>query len=126
MKKHLRLLLLIMLCVGQHAFAQIGTKEKAINYSSPSEYILGGITISGTKFLDHDILISLSGLKVGDRITIPGDQMSKTVRNLWDQGLFTNVEIRITKTIGSNIFLDIKLEERPRLSKFGERKSGYR
>jgi outer membrane protein insertion porin family len=108
--------LCILTCI---AFAQDGSSpEKVINYSSPSEYVIGGITVSGVRFLDPDILVSLSGLKVGDRITIPGDQIANAIHNLWNQGLFTNVEIRITQTIGSRIFLDIALQERPRLSKF--------
>jgi outer membrane protein insertion porin family len=116
MKKYLPALLFLF-SIGIAA-AQTGAGKKTVSYSSPSEYIIGGITISGTKFLDPDILISLSGLKVGDRVSIPGDQLPKAIRNLWDQGLFTNVEIRITNTIGSRIFLDIALQERPRLSKF--------
>jgi outer membrane protein insertion porin family len=101
-----------------NVFSQIGSKEKTISYIGPTEYTIGGITVSGIKFLDPDILISLSGLKVGDRINIPGDNIANAIHNLWDQGLFTNVEIRITKSIGTRIFLDINLQERPRLSKF--------
>jgi outer membrane protein insertion porin family len=96
----------------------VSAQEKTISYSSPTEYVIGGITISGTKYLDPDVLISLSGLKVGDEISVPGDFVSKAVRNLWDQGLFTDVQIRITKTMGNRAFLDIYLQERPRLSKF--------
>lgn len=103
-----------VLAIPHKTFAQ----EKTIGYTSPSEYTIGGITISGTKYLDPDVLISLSGLKVGDEISIPGDFISKAIRNLWDQGLFTDVQIRITKTMGNRVFLDIALQERPRLSKF--------
>jgi outer membrane protein insertion porin family len=96
----------------------IVAQEKTISYSGPTEYTIGGITISGTKYLDPDVLISVSGLKIGDEINVPGDNISKAIRNLWDQGLFTDVQIRIVKTMGSRIFLDIYLQERPRLSKF--------
>lgn len=100
------------------AVAQSFSSPQTINYASPTEYTIGGITVSGIQFLDPDILISLSGLKVGDRITIPGDQIATAIRHLWDQGLFTHIEIRIVKIIGSRVFLDILLQERPRLSKF--------
>lgn len=99
-------------------FNNICAQEKKLNYSSSNDYTIGGITISGTKYLDPDVLISVSGLKVGDEISMPGDQIAKAIRNLWDQGLFTDVQVRITKTIATRIFLDIQLQERPRLSKF--------
>ncbi len=110
-----KLFSIVLLLSMQH---YVSAQEPTIPYSSPSEFTIGGITISGTQFLDPDILISLSGLKTGDRIAIPGDQISNAIRNLWNQGLFTNVEIRITRTIGSRVFLDIRLQERARLSKF--------
>src|SRR5690606_25426008 len=110
-----KLFSMILLLSLQH---YVSAQEPTIPYSSPSEFTIGGITISGTQFLDPDILISLSGLKTGDRIAIPGVQISNAIEILWNKGLFTNVEIRITRTIGSRVFLDIRLQERARLSKF--------
>lgn len=93
-------------------------RYKQLNYASPSEYTIGGITVTGTKYLDPDILVSLSGLIIGERIGIPGDRIAGAVRKLWDQGLFTDVEIRITRTVGTTAFLEIALKERARLSKY--------
>lgn len=89
-----------------------------LDYNQPQEYTLAGVTVSGTKFLDQNALITLSGLVVGDKIKIPGDKIAKAINNLWKQGLFEDIEINITKILGSNIFLDMYLQERPRLSKF--------
>lgn len=89
-----------------------------MSYVSPIEYNIGGITVSGTKYLDPDILISLSGLRVNDNIVVPGDEISKAIRTLWDQGLFTDVQVSVTRILGNNIFLEIYLQERSRLSKF--------
>jgi outer membrane protein insertion porin family len=89
-----------------------------VNYSIPTEYTLGPVTVSGAKYLDPDLIVPLSGLKAGQKISIPGDDVGKAIRKLWDQGLFTNVEIRIMKTVGNIVFLDILVTERPRLGKF--------
>lgn len=89
-----------------------------VNYSSPKDYEIGGITVSGVEFLDNNILILLSGLQVGDVISVPGDKTTKAIQNLWDQGLFEEVTISISKTQGKLIFLNIHLVERPRLSKY--------
>ena len=60
----------------------------------PREYTIAGIKISGTKYLDESLLTSISGLTVGDKVTIPGgDNFSKAIMNLWKQRLFADIEI---------------------------------
>ena len=97
-----------------------------MNYASPKEYEIGGIEVTGTKYLDKSVLKLLSGLTVGDRIMVPGDQVSKAIENLWKQGLFSDIGINAQKVVGDKIFLEFVLQERPRLSAFrftGTRKS---
>ncbi len=110
---------LALLCVNLPALAQVdSTGMPRVSYSIPTEYTIGGITVSGVKYLDPDLLVPLSGLRVGQTVNIPGDDIAKAIRKMWEQGLFTDVEIRIVKTLGVNIFLDIRVTERPRLSRF--------
>lgn len=98
--------------------AQLSEPKETVSYSVPGEYKIGGITVSGTKYLDPDILVTLSGLSIGQTIMIPGDDIAKAMSNLWDQGLFTDVQIYRTKTVGNTMFLEIALEERARMSRF--------
>lgn len=89
------------------------------NSKVPKEYIISSIKITGTKFLDEQLLLSISGINVGDKILIPGgDQFSKAITNLWKQNLFANIEIFFTKLQGDNLSIEINVTERPRLSKF--------
>jgi outer membrane protein insertion porin family len=74
--------------------------------------------VSGARFLDPNALISITGLKVGDRIKVPGDDISNAIKKLWDQGILGDVRISYTKIEGDKIYLDVFLKERPRLSKF--------
>lgn len=101
------------------AYAQIavGGSEK-LDYSSPKQYEIGGITVSGTKYLDKKVLVLLSGLTVGDKIQVPGEAITEAVKKLWDQGLFSDVAIYLDRIDGDRIFLEISLQERPRLNKF--------
>src|SRR6186997_179670 len=64
-----------------------------VDYANPKSYIIGAITVSGTQYLDKDILIALAGIKVGDKIDIPSQEISKALKNLWKQDLFANVKI---------------------------------
>ncbi len=99
--------------------AQISLGEKtAMDYNSPKEYYIGGMTVSGVKYLDGNVLIMLSGLTVGDKVKIPGDKISQAIRKLWDQCLFEEINVSVTKIVDNQVFLDFYLKERPRLSKF--------
>src|SRR5690606_19726277 len=58
-------------------------------------------------------------LSVGDKVTLPYDEkVAKAIRNLWKQDLFSDVEVEIVKTVGDKIFLNIRVEERPKLSRY--------
>jgi len=113
MKKILPILIILFVLLGQNAIAQNDPE-----FDPAKQYEIGGLTVSGTKYLDEGILINLSGLSVGDKITIPGDQVQTAIKNLWSQGLFANIEVNATKVVNELVFVDIKLTERPRLSKY--------
>jgi outer membrane protein insertion porin family len=87
-----------------------------IDYSNSYDYIIGGVSVSGVRFLDTNALIGISGLRVGQEVSVPGDAMTNAVKKLWQQGLFSDVRISIVKTVSDTVFLDIALQERPRIS----------
>ena len=88
------------------------------DYNNPKLYEIGGVTVNGIKNLNKSAIIKLSGLIVGDRIKIPGDNISSAISKLWEQGLFEDIKINAEKINGDIIFLNIELKENPRLSKF--------
>ena len=106
--------LFVLLMTGLIATAQ--TDDKYVNYLYPEDYTVAGITVSGVKFLEPNALIGISGLRIGQKVEIPGEQITAAVRKLWEQGLFSDVKITVTGREGENIWLDIYLQERPRLS----------
>jgi outer membrane protein insertion porin family len=91
-------------------------KQKIYNFSQESDYIIGGISISGIRYLDINALIGISGLKKGEAITIPGDAITGAAQRLWQQGLFSDVRISIDTVKADTAYLDIYLQERPRVS----------
>ena len=90
----------------------------SINYSSPKEYEIADIEVRGVQFLDNNALISLSGLRVGDKIKVPGDEITTAIKKLWNQGIIGNVSIYASKVEDDKIWLVIELTERPRLTKY--------
>jgi outer membrane protein insertion porin family len=83
--------------------------------SAPKKYIIAEITVSGVKFFNTDQVIGLSGLAIGDTISIPGDQISQAIKRIWKNGLFSDAKMSATKVVGDKIYLDIHLQERPRI-----------
>lgn len=122
MKLRNHLFLILFLTSSVTVFGQsidlTNTFYKELDYVNPKEYSIGGIEVSGIQFLDPSAVISLTNLKVGDVISIPGDEISSAIKKLWDQGLVGDVEASIKKIEGNVVFLNFKLTERPRLSSF--------
>lgn len=115
--------LLLAFSLFEPAFAQIGTDKNLndLTTTAPREYEIGGIKITGSDNLDQQIISLISGLQVGDKITVPGEETTKAIKNLWRQKLFDDVGIYITEVKGNIIFLEIRLTELPKLSKYGIR-----
>ncbi len=83
------------------------------------KYTIAGINVIGNKSFDRNLIISISGLAIGDEVQIPGtDVFNKALGKLWKQSLVSNAEINITKLDNSKIFIEIVVQERPRLINF--------
>ena len=110
----------ITMLLSHSASAQIkiGDDLSEIDYNNPKTYEIAGITVEGANYVDKNVLSLLSGLRVGDEITIPGDDVAMAIRKIWEQGMFEDVEINATNIVGGKIFLQIVVQERARVSKF--------
>jgi outer membrane protein insertion porin family len=112
----LALLLFPLFTLGQ--VSVIGDEQGVIDYANPREFEIGGITVTGVKYLDEKVLITLSGLTVGEKIRVPGDKIARAIENIWKQGLLSDISVVASKVQGEKIFLELRLQERPRLSRF--------
>jgi outer membrane protein insertion porin family len=88
-----------------------------LNYAKPQKFRIAEIKAVGLSTLDENAIISLSGLKVDDRIDVPGDAISGALKKLWGQGIIGDVKILVTKIEGEDIYLLLDLTERPRFSR---------
>jgi outer membrane protein insertion porin family len=118
MGRTLTALLFVLTFYTAKAQVQVGGDSLSFDYQQPKTYVIGGVTTSGTRFLDESVLVNISGLVVGDTIEVPGEKISKAIQALWKQGLFSDVKIAIDRVQGNRIFFDLQLTEKPRLSKF--------
>lgn len=97
---------------------QIIGGEVDFNYKSPKEYTLGPVNVVGADNYDQNAIRLIAGLRQGQKITIPGQQISDAIKNLWKEGLFSDVQIYAEKEIAGVIYLTIKVAPRPKLAKY--------
>ncbi len=131
MKQQLFIILFLLSClplmaqVADNASAPSSAADSAVNKANLPKieytlqrktYEIAGITVSGAESYEDFVLIGFSGLAVGDKIEVPGDQITKSIRRFWKQGLFSDVKIEATKIEGNKIWLNIALKQRPRVS----------
>lgn len=91
-------------------------EESFDSQSSEKLYELGGINVIGDISYNPQTVITFSGLKTGQKIWVPGEEISSAIKKLWKLGLFEDVNIYINSTEGDKIFLDLHLNELPKLS----------
>ena len=106
--------------LGQAQDTIVSTPKEApelMEYSMQNRtYEIAGIEVSGADSYEDFVIIGYSGLAVGDKIEVPGPKITEAIRRFWKQGLFSDVKILATKREGQKIWLEIALQQRPRIS----------
>ena len=83
----------------------------------PRVYEIAGITVSGAPNYDDSTVLGYAGLKTGDRMAIPGDDLTDAVKRLMRHGLFSQVQVKVLKTAGDKAWIELALRTQPRISK---------
>ncbi len=91
-----------------------------VDYNAPKSYILGGVKVEGNTYFSEQQILSLTGLRKGKQITIPGEDVTAVVKRLWQQRYFEDVSVAADSLSAGrdSVWLKISLLERPRVSKW--------
>lgn len=109
--------LLLMLGIATGVQAQDKIIYPDISYAGTErDVVVGGIAVSGVEGYEDYVLTGISGLAVGQRITVPGSDITDAVKRYWKHGLFSKVAIAADSIVGDKIYLHIYLAVRPRVS----------
>ncbi|MCY4419504.1 MAG: BamA/TamA family outer membrane protein [Cytophagales bacterium] len=125
---HFLLAFLFLIFSGTESglLGQIGVRNRyfsrpsleRLDYRHPKTYILDSLHVEGAVSLDEQTLLSISGLRIGQSISLPGPEMSNALKRLWKQGFMGDISAHIKKIEGQNIELVIRIKEHPRLLDF--------
>ena len=121
---------LIFIISGFPIFAQITEKTTVadstagkqssvvIDYSDPRQCVISGLTVTGVNYLNADQILSLTGLALGDTITIPGEELQSIVKRLFMQRFFADVGVYVDSLVNDKAYININILERPRVSQW--------
>ncbi len=115
--KTIRLIALAVLTVlPLEALAQ----APEVDFNNPKTYFVGGVRVEGTRYLNADQIVQISALEKGMQVTVPSDDISNIVKRLWLQRYFDNVAVEIDSLSaqGDSAFFVIRVQERPRMSRY--------
>ena len=109
-----------MLCFSNNSNAQEITAEENNNpvilyTTTPKKYEIAEIKVEGVDNYEDYILLGISGLSVGQTVSVPGDEITAAIKNYWKHGLFSDARIEAEKIVGNKIYLKIILRQRPRI-----------
>ncbi len=97
-------------------FTTLFTTAQDVSYEEGKKYILGGLEVTGLESYNEQTVKTYTGLRVGQPITVPGEQISAIINKLWGLELFTDIDFYITNVEGDKVFLELHIVERPTLS----------
>ncbi len=84
---------------------------------NPREYEIAGIKVSGNTMYEEYVLVGFSGLSVGQKVRVPGDDLTNALKRFWKQGFFSDVKILASKIEANKVWIEIVVQQRPKISK---------
>ena len=101
--------LLVLVCIFLFS-------ESTYSQNNVERYNIGEIEVSGNTSFSPLTIITFSGLREGDAISIPGEKLSNAIKKLWGSNLFSSVNVYKTKIEDGVINLEIELYDLPELT----------
>ncbi|MDP4229091.1 MAG: outer membrane protein assembly factor BamA [Bacteroidota bacterium] len=98
---------MLIVCFQSSSFAQTPGEQ---------EYTVLGVSVEGNESGSAETIIAQSGIRKGDKVTIPSDEVRRAITRLWQQNIFSDVNIEATKIIPQDggtlgVYLTIKVKE---------------
>lgn len=82
--------------------------------STPKAYIINNITVSGATYRDPQFISAMTGLVKGDTIMLPSEYISNSIKKMWGQGVFSDIQMLVSP-VGDSVNVEVVLKDRPRV-----------
>jgi len=94
------------------------SKAQDIKFNKGSEYVIEEISVTGLANFNEQTVITYTGLRPGQKVRIPGEEISAIISKLWKLDLFSDINFYLIKLEGNKASIEIQIEELPTLSEF--------
>ncbi|MFY0712479.1 BamA/TamA family outer membrane protein [Seonamhaeicola sp. NFXS20] len=112
LKTYLKFSLAILLTTV--AYSNIQAQD--LSFNSSKKYTVGTISVLGNTSFGEQTIVNFSGLRKGQEINIPGEEIGNAIKKLWGTKLFNNIEVYVTNIENGTANLQIRLEDLPQLN----------
>ncbi|MGB0199601.1 MAG: BamA/OMP85 family outer membrane protein, partial [Flavobacteriaceae bacterium] len=106
----------LFLCLFLLVFGSVVAQEVALEQGKT--YTLGEIEVTGLKTFSPQTVVAYTGLRTGQQLQIPGEEISAVISKLWKLELFSDINFYLTKIEGNTADIEIFIQELPTLSDF--------
>ena len=106
-------LVLTFLILG--TFTQIKAQDR-VPFDQGKKYILADVKVVGDISFNPQTVVTFAGLEKGQEITIPGEQISGSIKKLGKLGLFDEISFYINRIEKDSIYLDLNIKELPKIN----------
>ncbi|MFD0796615.1 outer membrane protein assembly factor BamA [Maribacter chungangensis] len=94
----------------------LNVASQDVSYEDGKNYILGGIEVTGLQSYNEQTVKTYTGLRIGQPIVLPGEQISAVINKLWGLELFSAIDFYIVNIEDEKVFLELNIIERPTLT----------
>jgi outer membrane protein insertion porin family len=94
----------------------LSNAQERKTFSRGTQYILGNVTVTGKVSFNQQTVITYAGLEPGQKIIVPGEEISNSIKKLGKLGLFSDIDLYMTEVRGDTIFLELNIIELPKLN----------
>ncbi|KAB1156225.1 BamA/OMP85 family outer membrane protein [Flavobacterium luteum] len=95
--------------------SQVKAQDR-VPFDQGKKYFLGDVKVIGKVSYNEQTIVTFSGLQKGQEVTVPGEEITNAIKKLGKLGLFSDIDFYINKIKGDSIFLDLDINELPKLS----------
>lgn len=85
-------------------------------FESGKQYILADVQVTGKINYNEQTVVTFTGLEKGQKIIVPGEDISNAIKKLWKLGLFSDVNFYVNDIKGDSIYLELNINELPKLA----------
>ncbi|MGV6829580.1 MAG: BamA/OMP85 family outer membrane protein [Flavobacteriales bacterium] len=104
-----------LLLIFLFTIVSFSTQAQQKQLDSGKKYTIRSIKVTGEQNFNENTVIAFTGLKIGDKIYIPGEKLSTVTKKLWEQNLFSDIAFYVTNIEGEFVDLELYIVELPKM-----------